>query len=122
MSPRKSVFVRCLLFFDRIAGKAAAQFLEDLTVYLREHDGGVNLTIAQLWQLFQSLPTIVVMGREHAEGHQHLVGMQTGVLTAQIFDFRLLNWFDQTLWNQFDLVVNASQILGGIEQQSCTAP
>ena len=64
MSPRKSVFVRCLLFFDRIAGKAAAQFLEDLTVYLREHDGGMNLTIAQSWQLFQSFSTIVVMGRE----------------------------------------------------------
>ena len=45
---------------DRIAGESAAQFLENLTVYLREHDRRVNLTTLQSWQLFQGTTTTLV--------------------------------------------------------------
>ena len=65
--------------------------------------------------MLQGLPTIVVMGREHAQGYQYLVGVQTRVLTAQIFNLRFLNRFDEALRNEFDFVVNACQILCGIE-------
>ena len=74
------MFVRCLLFLHGIASEAAAEFLEDLTVYLAEHDCGVNLTVAQFGQLLQSETAVLIVLGEYGEGHQHLVGMQAGVL------------------------------------------
>ena len=43
--------------------------------------------------------------------------MQTGVLGTEILGLGLLHGLDQTLGDQFGLVVDAGQILGGIEQQ-----
>ena len=75
----------------------------------------MNLTIAQLWQLLQSLPTIVVMSREYTKGDQHLVSMQTWILAAQILNLCLLDGLDEALRDEFDLVIDACQIFGGIE-------
>ena len=73
------------------------------------------LTIAKLRQLSQSLTAILIVSGEDTECYQHLVSMQTRVLTTQIFYLRLLNGFDETLRNEFCLVVDLCQILGGIE-------
>ena len=112
--------VTILLFLHRIASQTTTQFLEDLTIYLREHHGCMYLTVTEFWKLCQGPTTILIVGGEHAEGNKHLVSMQTGVLATQIFNLRLLNWFDEALRNQFCLVVDLCQILGGIEQKGST--
>ena len=45
--------------------------------------------------------------------------MQTRILATQVFYLGLLDGFYQTLWNQLSVVVDACQVLGGIEQQRC---
>ena len=47
--------------------------------------------------------------------------METRVAPAKIFDFRLLDGLNHALWDEFHLVVNASQMLHGVKQQGCTA-
>jgi hypothetical protein len=76
----------------------------------------MNLTATQMGQLFQGFATLFVVLGQHAEGYQHLIRMQTGILAPQIFYLRLLNRFYQTLWNQLGIVGDACQMLGGVEQ------
>lgn len=49
-----------LLFLDWVAGQAYTELLENLVVYLREHDGGVNLAVAELRKLLKGAATVVV--------------------------------------------------------------
>ena len=110
-----------LNLLHRITGQTATQLLEYLTVNLRKHHCRVNLTVAQSRQLLKGFAAVLVVVGENGECHQHLICMQTGVLASQIFNLRLLDRFNQTLRNQFCLMIDASQILGGIKQQGCTA-
>ena len=105
----------------RIAGEAAAQFLEDLAVYLAEHDSAVDLTVAERGQLLQGTATTLVVLGEDREGHEDLVGMQTGILAAKILDLGFLDRLYHALRDEFHLVVDAGQMFGGIEQQGGTA-
>jgi hypothetical protein len=108
-----------LLFLsDGVAGQSTTQLLEDFAVDLGEHDSRVYLTATQTGQLLQGLATLFVVLGQHAEGYQHLVSMQARILATQIFYLGLLDWFYQTLWNQLGIVVDACQMLGGVEQQS----
>ena len=65
-----------------VTGQSAAQLLEYLTIYLREHDGAMHLTGIQAGQLFEGAATLFVILRQHAERHQYLVGMQAGILAC----------------------------------------
>ena len=85
------------LFLHWVTGKSATKLLEYLAVNLAQHNGGVYLTAAQLGQLLQGFATFLVVVREYAQGYKHLVGMQTWVLTTQVFYLSLLNGFNQTL-------------------------
>jgi hypothetical protein len=71
-----------LFLFHRVAGEAAAKFLENLTVYLAEHYRRMYLTVAQLRQLLQGETAVFIVLGEHREGHQYLIRMQTRILGA----------------------------------------
>ena len=101
----------------RIAGKAAAELLEDFAIDLGEHDGGVYLTVAQLGQLLQCTAALLVVLREHAESYQYFVGMQAGVLAAEIFRLGLLNGDYHALGDELGLVVDTCEVFGGVQQQ-----
>ena len=78
------------------------------------------LAVAQLRQLLQCLAAILIVLRQHTQGYQHLVSMQTWILGTQVFGLRLLYWFDEALRNELCLVVDACQVFGGIQQQGGT--
>ena len=77
------------------------------------------LTAMQFRQLCQCIATLLVVFRQYAKGYQYLIGVETRILASQIFYLGFLHRFYQTLWNQFCLVVDACQMLGGIEQKGC---
>ena len=116
-APQQILEVIFLFLFDWIACEAAAQFLEYLAVYLAEHHGAVYLTVAQAGQLLEGAAALLIVVGEHAEGHQHLVGVQAWVPGAQVFCLRLLNGLDEALRDELGLMVDACQVLGDIEQQ-----
>ena len=81
----------------------------------------MNLAITESWQLLQSLPAVLVILGKYGKCYQYFVCVQTRILTSKVFDFCLLNRFYQTLRNQFSFMVDASQILCNIENESCAA-
>ena len=106
---------------DRFTGEANAQLLEYLMVNIAQHHGAMHLTTTQLGQLLQRAPAVVIVLREHRERHEHLVGMQSGVAATQITDFCMLDRLDHRLRYELHLMVDASQMLGDVEQESCAA-
>ena len=50
-----------LHLFHRVAGEITSQLLENLAVYLAQHDRGVHLAVAQLRQLLQGPAAVVVI-------------------------------------------------------------
>ena len=102
---------------DGLAGEAYAKFLEYLAVHFGEHDRGVNLTTFEERQAGKRLGAVLVPQTEHGESHEHFVGVKTWVVAVEVGDLGLLNGFDHLLRNEADAVVDACQMLGGIEDE-----
>lgn len=58
---------------------------------------------------------------EHREGYQHLIGMQTRILALQVFCLGFLNRFNHALRNEFQFMIDTSQMFGDIQQKSSAA-
>lgn len=65
---------------SRVGRESDAELLENLVVDLAEHNRRVGLTAAQHGQRGQSAAAGVVVGREDAQGHENLVGVEARVL------------------------------------------
>ena len=110
-----------LLLSYRVAGEPASELFEYFAVYFAEHDSAVYLTAFQLRQLLQCMPAVFIVLRKHAEGNEHLVGMQTGIVASKVFYLCLLYRFNHALRDELYLVADASQVLCGVEEECCTA-
>ena len=75
------------------------------------------LTAFQLRQALQGFLAVLVPKAEHGEGHQYLVGVQAWVAAMQVVDFGGLNRLDHGLWDEFHLMRNARDMLGGVQYQ-----
>ena len=75
------------------------------------------LTSFQQWQHSQCTTAVGVILTEDGKCYQHLVGMQTWVVTTQIFCLGFLDGFYQFLRDKLDTVIDASQVFCSIEQQ-----
>ena len=113
--------VQRLLFPHRIASDTTPQLLEDFPVHLAEHDGAVHLTSLELRELGKSATAILVILGKDRDCHEHFICMQTRIVSAQIFNLCLLNRLNHALGDEIDIVRDACQMLGGIEQESCAA-
>ena len=81
----------------------------------------MHLTAAQLGELFEGAAAKFIVFGEYGESHKHLIGVEAGVLAAQIFNLGLLDRLYHALRDEFGFVVDASQMLGRIEQEGGTA-
>ena len=113
--------VQRLLFPHRIASDTTAQLLEDFPVHLAEHDGAVHLRSLELRELGKSATAILVILGKDRDCHEHFICMQTRIVSAQIFNLCLLNRLNHALGDEIDIVRDACQMLGGIEQESSAA-
>lgn len=83
-----------LLFQYRFAGQVDTQLFEDFLVHFTQHDGAVYLAAAQFGQLFERLAAVVIVFRQNRKRHKHLVGVQAGVVSAQVVYFGVLYGLD----------------------------
>ena len=74
----------------------------------------MNLTAAQLWKFLQSLSAVLVVLTQNRQRNEHLVGVQTWILAPQVFGLRLLYRLNHVLRNEFNLVVDACEILRAV--------
>ena len=65
----------------------------------------------------QCATAVGIVLTEDGEGDQYLIGMQTWIMTTQIYGFGFLNRLYQVLRDKLDAVVYTSQMLCGIQQQ-----
>ena len=105
-----------LYFPHRVTCKSAAQLLEDLAVHLAKHDGGLDLTAIQLRQGVEGTAAVLVVLRQHGQRYQHLIGVQTRVVAMEHRGLHALDRHNHILRNQLEGVVDAGQVLRGIEQ------
>ena len=77
----------------------------------------MGLKSVELRQHGQRATAVDVLGGEHGERHEHLVGVQAGIVSAQIVHLGLLNGLDEVLREQLLLVADAGQIFHRVEQQ-----
>ena len=75
----------------RLGGEIDAQFLEDAHVNRRENDRGVGLAVPQLIQFFQCQSGNRVGNGAERQGQQYLIGVQAGVMAAEVVDLQRLN-------------------------------
>ena len=83
-----------LLFQHRFAGQVDTQLFEDFLVHFTQHDGAVYLAAAQFGQLFERFAAVVIVFRQNRKRHKHLVGVQAGVVSAQVVYFCVLYRLD----------------------------
>ena len=101
---------------NRFAGEVHAELLEDFLVDVAQQYGGVDLAALEKRKRVKGLAAVLVIGAQDREGDQYLVRMQTRVLAVKVGDLGLLNRFDKPSGNKLRAVVDAGQMLGGLEE------
>ena len=105
------------VFADRLGGEADAEFLEDFAIDLAGHDGGVHLATVEEWEAVEGAAAVVVEEAEDGEGDEHLVGVEARVAAVQHVDLGVLDGLYHLLRDELDAVVDAGEVLKGVEQQ-----
>ena len=101
-----------------IAGEVNTEFAEYLAIHFTHHHRAMCFAAVQLGQAAESTAAVVVVHRQHGQRNEYLVGMQTGVVAAQIGQFGVLYGGNELLSNEFDRVVHTCQVFDGIKQKS----
>ena len=102
--------VDVVVLIARLHRELDAQTLEDLDIHLGEHHGSVSLTAGEFGELFQSLEGCFVGSGCGGEGDEHLIGVKSRVVTAQILGLEKLNWFDGSRGDHMVMTVDAGQL------------
>jgi hypothetical protein len=108
------------LFSHRIGCQSTTELLEDLTVNLTEHHGGMHLTTIEQWQALKRLTTVLIRLTENSQSDKHLIRMQTRIVTMQHRGLHPLDRLNHLLRDQLQAMLNTSQVFNGIEDESST--
>ena len=86
--------IQSVMLVNRLGCQADAQLFKCLDIHLRQHDGGVDLAVFQLWKLLQGDLSIFIGSGTHGKCNQNLVGVQPRIFASEIINLQLLDWFD----------------------------
>lgn len=75
----------------RLTGEIDAQLAEYVFIYLGQDDGGVGLTAPELGKLIHSQLGSGIGGCADGKGDEDFIGVQTGIVVAQVADFEVLD-------------------------------
>ena len=75
------------------------------------------LKASQAGQLCEGTTAVLVLSAQHRECHEHFVGMEARIVSAQVLYLGALDGLDKVLRDALQLVVDARQMLGGVEQE-----
>ena len=77
----------------------------------------MHLAAVEEGEAVEGAAAVVVEEAQYREGDEHLVGVQAGVAAVQHVDLGVLDGLYHLLRYEFDAVVDADQVLEGVEQQ-----
>lgn len=80
----------------------------------------MDLAAAQQGEGCECAGAVFVLTAEHAESHQHFVGMEAGVAAMKEGGFGVLYGFDEFLRYELDVVGDACEVFCGVEQEGGT--
>ena len=114
---RSDLVVLAVLFLvDGVAGDIHAQAVEGLAVHAGEDDRRVHVAALEVGQLVQSSLGVFVLQDGAGQGDQNLVGVEAGILAAEIGGLQLLDRLNGPGRHQLDFLVDARQLFQGVEQ------
>ena len=105
-----------LFLINRLTGQVHTQPFDGIGVHTGQDDGRVHVAAFQLGELAQGLGGSLVLGSRAGKGNQDLVGVQAGVLAAQIIGFQGLDGLNGAAGDEVFFLVDAGQLLEGIQQ------
>ena len=99
-----------------LAGQIHAQLLHGIHIHAGQDDGGVHIAALQVGELLEGGCSSGILRGRAGQGNQDLVGVQTGVLAAQIVGLEGLDGLDGGSRNEVKLLVDAGQFFQRVEQ------
>ena len=81
------LIIKFFVLINRLACQLNTQFLKNLDIYIRKHNGSMYLSATQFWKLGKSLLCSLVCSSTHGQGDQDFICMKTRVLAAKIPGF-----------------------------------
>ena len=82
----------------------------------------MSLTAAELGQLVHGQLGSGIGGGTDGEGDQNFIGVQPGVVIAQVAGLEILNGFDNYGRDQMHGMSDTAQLLKGVHQDGCRGP
>ena len=100
----------------RFTGQTYAELAESGFVDGGEDNGGMGLAVAQFRELLKSLSRDGIQRGADGQSDQHFVGVQTGVMIAEVVCFEILNRLNHIGGDQQNLMIDSAEGLESIEQ------
>ena len=89
-------------------------------VYFAKHHSAVGFTSVELRQFLKCATAVLVVCAQYRKSHQHLIGVQSRVMSLQIRCLGVLYRLDHILWYQLHRMVYAGKMLDGVEYHGGT--
>ncbi len=100
----------------RFAGQTNAELAEGGVIDGGENDGGMGLAVAQFRELLKGLSRDGIQRGADRQSDQHFVGVQTGIVIAEVVCFEILNRLNHIGGDQQNLMIDSAEGLERIEQ------
>ena len=99
-----------------LAGQIHAQLLHGVHIHAGQDDRGVHIAALQVGELLEGGCSSGILRGRAGQGNQDLVGVQAGVLAAQIVGLEGLDGLDGGGRNEVKLLVDTGQLFQRVEQ------
>ena len=77
----------------------------------------MHLTAVELRKFFQGSAAFFICSAQYGESHKHLIGMKTGIVSAQIGELSMLNRLYHGLGDELHIMIYSCKMLHCIENQ-----
>ena len=110
------VILAVFLLIGGLAGEVHSQTLDGVRIHAGQDDRGVHVAALELGELLQSDSSRLILGGRAGQRDQDLIGVQAGIPAAEVVGLEGLDGLDGAGGDQVDLMVDAGQLLEGVEQ------
>ena len=102
--------INMVIFILGFHGKLDAQAFEGLDIHLGKHDRGMSLAAGEFGKLLQCLTGCLVRSGSGGKSDQNLIGVQSGVVTSQIFGLQKLDRFNGCRRDHMVMTIDTGQL------------
>ena len=105
-----------LLLIGRLTGEVHPQTLDGVGVHAGQDDGGVHIAALELGELLQCDGGSLILGGGAGQRDEDLIGVQAGVVAAEVVGLEGLDRLDGTGGDKVGLLIDAGQLLKGVQE------